>query len=141
MSDIFFLQKTQTSNKQQIQQHYKVTKTKFHKEITLKITHYNNKVILNSILYILCTEKNWAQGRLATIETNLPDGSLKRHKAPSTTDGDVSNGYGVGICPPFFSKHPPARLVVDLREVYISVETIYYITPVGSGGMFENGRN
>ena len=96
---------------------------------------------MNSILYILCTEKNWAQGRLATIKEKLPDGSIKRYKAPSATDGDVSNGYGVGICPTLFSKHPPARLVVDLREVYISVETIYYITPVGSGGTFENRRN
>ena len=90
-------------------------------------------------MYILCADQNWAQGRLATIEENLPDGSLKRYKAPSTTDGDVSNGYHVGSCPSFYTKHPPASLVVDLRELYISVDTIYYITPSGPKRKLNNG--
>ena len=92
------------------------------------------------MFYILCADQNWAAGRLATIEENLPDGSIKRHKSPSSTDGDISNGYGVGVCPTFFSKHPPARLVVDLREVYISVDKIYFYTPDGPKGKLDNGE-
>ena len=90
-------------------------------------------------MYILYADQNWAQGRLATIEENLPDGSLKRRKSPSATDGDVSNGHHVGSCPSFFTEHPPARLVVDLGVLYISVDTIYYITPGGPKGKLNNG--
>ena len=86
----------------------------------------------------MCAARNWAQGKVATIEERLPDGTVKRHDSPTSTDGDLSNGYQLGVCPSFSTKHPRIFLLVDLLEVYISVETIYYITPVGPGGKFDN---
>ena len=93
---------------------------------------------MNSILYTLCAGQNWALGKVAAIEERLPHWKFKRHESPTSTDGDISNGYQVGVCTTFFIKHHPTIFVVHLSEVYISVETIYYITPVGPGGKLGN---
>ncbi|XP_041361368.1 uncharacterized protein LOC121377447 [Gigantopelta aegis] len=77
------------------------------------------------------TDKNWALGSRVVIEDMDNGTSYDGH---FVTDGDFSNFFKQPVCPTFKASNY-LLMTIDLRDVYVYVEKIVYITAIRNGAV------